>query len=264
MIDLTSYKTVSVDVENGIATITLNLPSTGNAFDGVMHDELTEALYAVNGDRRVRALILTGAGDNFCAGGDPNYIRELTPDDYSEVFLTVRRLIQNLINLDRPIVAAVNGDAVGVGATVALFCDIIVGADDGVIVDPHVMGSGLAAGDGGALMWALQLGLPRAKYHLFTGRPLAMTAAAEAGLINETTSRSSVLARAQEIAREIADGPGPGMRGTKRIFSKIVESIGSSVIEFAAEQERLSIYTDDHKETMLADLENRSPRYRNT
>lgn len=254
------YKTIDISIDAHVATVSLNLPETGNAFDGVMHEELTDALYRVNGDGSVRAIILTGAGDNFCSGGDPEYIRQITPKDYNEVFLTVRRLIQNLVSLDRPIIAAVNGDAIGVGATIAVYCDIIIAADDGVIADPHVS-FGLAAGDGGAIMWAWQLGMPRAKYHLLTGEPIPMITAAQLGLINEAIPRGDVLARAQALARQLADGPGPAIRGTKRVFNKIIDAVGAVVVEFAAEQERLSICSEDHKEAVRAHFEGRQPTF---
>lgn len=258
MADYSDLETVSVAIEGHFATITLNLPETGNAFNGTMHDEITEALYRVNGEEHVRAAILTGAGDQFCAGGDPTFIRDLKPSEYEANFLTVRRLMRNILELDKPLIGAINGDAVGVGATVAVCCDIIVLADDAVIADPHVK-FGLAAGDGGAIMWALQAGLPFTKYHLMTGEPVSAERALQVGLVNELRPRAEVTARAQEIASQLADSPGPAVRGTKRLINKIATHIGSGVLDLAAEIERQTLNSADHHEAVAAHFEGRDP-----
>ena len=257
-----TYETLLVEIDDGLAILTLNLPETGNAINGVMHDELAAVLYALNADHEVRAIVMTGAGGAFCAGGDATYIRDLEPAEFDEVFLTVRLLMQNMLALDKPLIAALNGATVGVGATLAVYSDIIIGAAGAHIADPHVQ-FGLAAGDGGALMWALQVGFPIAKYHLMTGDPLSMERAAEIGLINEVLPASEVLARATEIGRRLADGPGPAIRGTKRIFNKIAEVIGAGVLEFAAGHERAALHSEDHKEAVAAYFENRDPVFRN-
>jgi enoyl-CoA hydratase len=112
-------------------------------------------------------------------------------------------------------------------------------------------------------MWAFQMGLPRAKYFLMTGEPLSFPEAAGMGLINEAVPRDEVLGRANALARRLADGPGPAIRGTKRTLNRIAEVLGSGVLEFAAEQERLSLFSEDHKEAVAAFFEERPPVFKN-
>jgi enoyl-CoA hydratase len=252
------FTAVAVEHVDFGATLKLDLPETGNAFNGTMHDELTEALYRLNGDERVRVVVLTGSGNEFCGGGDPEFIKNLQPSQYEENFLTVRRLMANILNFDKPLIGAINGNAVGVGATVALCCDIIVLADDAEIADPHVQ-FGLAAGDGGGLMWALQAGLPVAKYHLMTGEPINAQRALEVGLVNEVLPRAEVGPRAAEIAARLADSPGQAVRGTKRLLNKIATTIGAGVLDLAAEIERQTLNSADHREAVSAHFEERDP-----
>jgi len=251
-------KTLSVEIEKGVAVLALNRPDVGNAFNGQMHDEVAEVLYRLGGDRAVSAIVFTGAGDEFCIGGDASHIRDLHAADYDAEFLTVRRLTANLLALDKPLIGAINGSAVGVGATVALYCDIIVVAQDAQIADPHVS-FGLAAGDGGAIMWALQAGLPAAKYYLMTGEPISAQQALDLRLINEVLPREEVLKRAKDIAARLVDSPGQAVRGTKRILNKLASSLGDGVLDLAAEIERQCLHSEDHREAVAAHLENRRP-----
>lgn len=252
------FEKILLDVADGVATVTLNAPEQGNGFDGVLHDEFTEVMYQLAPRRDVGAIVLTGAGEAFSAGGDPNYIREITPDpdsivqgDYGDIFLTVRRLTQNMHDLEQPLIAALNGDAIGVGATVAVNSDIVIAAAGAVIADTHTLG-GIAAGDGGALMWALGSSLPVARYHLLTGEPLRVEDAKHHGLVNEVVPADDVLPRAQELARRLADAPRGAIRGTKRIFARLAMTLGAGFFEFAAEIERLSLYSEGHRDVLRA------------
>jgi enoyl-CoA hydratase len=262
------YEKILLDVNNGVATVTLNAPEHGNGFGAVLHDEFAQVMYELAPRSDVGAIVVTGAGDTFSAGGDPNYINEITPDpdaivrgDYNEIFLTVRRLTQNIHDLEQPLIAAVNGDAVGVGATVAVNCDVVIASREAVIADTHVTG-GIAAGDGGALMWALGAGLPTARYHLLTGEPLAMERAWSLGLVNEVLPPAEVLPRAQALATTLAHSPRGAIRGTKRIFARLAMTLGAGFFEFAAELERQSLYSEDHREFLRATTEGREPQYR--
>jgi enoyl-CoA hydratase len=247
------FEKILLDVRDRVATVTLNAPEHNNGFDGVLHDEFAQVLYDLAPRSDVGAIVVTGSGQSFSAGGDPNYIREITPDprsivkgDYDDIFLTVRRLTQNMHDLEQPLIAALNGDAIGVGATVAVNSDIIIASSDAVIADTHTLG-GIAAGDGGALMWVLGASFPVARYHLLTGEPMTMDRAYSLGLVNEVLPPGEVLGRAQELAQRLADAPRGAIRGTKRIFSRLAMSLGSGFFEFAAEIERLSLYSEDHR-----------------
>jgi enoyl-CoA hydratase len=248
---------LDIEVVDGVATVLLDSPKTRNVMSGQMHDELTELFYRVNTAADVRAIVLGGAGSDFCAGSNPERLQGLGADVHDDLFVTVRRLVANMLSVDKPVIAAVNGSAMGVGATLALFSDVIIASADAVIADTHVL-FGLAPGDGGALVWALTAGLPIAKYHLMTGEPLSAQRALELRLVNEIHSREDVLPRATEIAQRLADGPQGAIRGAKRILNRVLEVVGAGVLEFAAEKERTTLSSHEHAEALAAMLENKS------
>ena len=112
-------------------------------------------------------------------------------------------------------------------------------------------------------MWAMQLGMARAKYHLLTGAPLTAAQAAEAGLINECLPAAEVMPRAIALARQFADGPGLAIRATKRILNKVIEALGAGTLEYAGEKERVTLFSADFKEAVTASVEGRKPSFQN-
>jgi enoyl-CoA hydratase len=258
------YECLNVQIADHIATVTLNRPELGNAVNETLHGEIGDIFYDLAIDDEVRAIVLTGAGEVFCSGGNPEDLVLAQPSDFNYDWMQkMRRLVLSLLDVDQPVVAALNGDAVGVGATIALYCDIIIAADGAAIYDPHVTKEGIAAGDGGFLMWALQLGMARAKYHLLTGAPLSAREAADAGLINECLPPDEVMPRAMALARQFADGPGLAIRATKRILNKVVEVLGAGTLEYAGEKERVTLFSADFKEAVTATVEGRKPSFQN-
>ena len=258
------YQAIKVDVADRIATVTLNRPELGNAVNEVLHEEIGSIFLDLAVDQTVHAVVLTGAGDMFCSGGNADDLILAEPIHFTYEWMRfMRRLVTSQLEMDQPVICALNGDAVGVGATIALYCDIIIAADGAKISDPHVTKEGIAAGDGGFLMWALQLGFPRAKYHLMTGAPLTASQAAEAGLINECLPAAEVMPRAMELAQQFADGPGLAIRSTKRILNKLIELLGTGSLEYAGEKERVTLYSADFKEAVTAQVEKRKPTFQN-
>ena len=140
---------------SGVAVITLNQPEILNAIDWPMHAALEEVFADLDNDPAVRAIVLTGAGRGFCSGGDQNAL----DDDVGTISATRsgRHLIRNMLELESPLIAAVNGVAVGLGATLALFCDVVFAEPGARFADTHVT-AGVVAGDGGAVIWPLLLG----------------------------------------------------------------------------------------------------------
>lgn len=258
------YEALRVDIADQIAVVTLDRPDVGNAVNEALHGEIGDVFYELAVDEAVSAIVLTGAGDTFCSGGNADDLILAEPGDFNfEWMQKMRRLVTALLEVDQPVIAALNGDAVGVGATIALYCDLIIASDAASIYDPHVTKEGIAAGDGGFLMWALQLGMPRAKYHLLTGAKLSASDAAAAGLINEALPAGDVLPRAMQLARQLADGPGLAIRSTKRILNKVTELLGAGTLEYAGEKERVTLYSSDFKEAVTAQVEGRTPRFQN-
>ncbi len=185
MPDYSKYQFLKVEVADHIATLTLNRPDHLNAINTDMHEELERIWLDLAQDEAARAIVLTGAGKTFSAGGDLKRMAAWagTRNNVRHGLHSpgrTRRLWQNLLEVPQPIVAAINGDALGLGATLALFSDITVMSDTARIGDTHVR-VGLVAGDGGAVIWPMLVGMGRAKDFLLRGassaapRPLRST-----------------------------------------------------------------------------------------
>ncbi len=153
--DYSRYELIKVKKEGKIAILTLNRPDALNAINPQLHNELENIFGDVAWDADVNAIVLTGAGKAFCSGGD---IKSMDTGQFDDPIKTrglfgyAKRLITNMIEVEQPIIAAVNGHAIGLGATIALFCDIIIASEKAKFGDPHVK-VGLVAGDGGAVIW---------------------------------------------------------------------------------------------------------------
>jgi enoyl-CoA hydratase len=183
--DYSQYGGVLVARQDKVLTITLNSPETLNAFTGPMHTSMSRIWDDVNDDPDVRVVVVTGAGRAFSAGGNVIAMQKKIddPDAWDAGTPEAKRIVFRMLECDKPIIARVNGHAVGLGATIALLCDIIIAADHAKIGDPHV-NAGLVAGDGGALIWPQLIGFARAKEYLLTGDLMTATEAQRIGLIN--------------------------------------------------------------------------------
>src|SRR6266567_2425029 len=154
-----------------------------NAVDGEMHAELVRLFEQLKTEQRARAVILTGSGRAFSAGGDFAWMPATTAAGLCEMRREGKQLVWNMLDVELPIVAAINGPAVGLGATIALLCDTIFVAETAIIAAPHVK-VGIVAGDGGAVAWPLAMGPARAKRYLMTGDALSAAEAEQMGLVN--------------------------------------------------------------------------------
>jgi enoyl-CoA hydratase len=166
----TTSNTVLVENDGPVRVLTLNRPDSMNAFNDDLHDELIDVLRRVGRDRGARAIVLTGAGRAFSAGGDLDRFELLAEDlELRRQTLRVgRQLFEDLVNVHMPVVAAVNGPAVGLGCTLVSACDMVFMSQKSFLADPHVTVA-LVAGDGGQVAWPLNAGLLRAKEYLLTG-----------------------------------------------------------------------------------------------
>ncbi|MBI2913188.1 MAG: enoyl-CoA hydratase/isomerase family protein, partial [Chloroflexi bacterium] len=195
MVDYSRCQTLLIEKDaDGIAVVTLNRPEKRNAVNNQMHQELEEIFVDLGNDDEVRAVVLTGAGAAFCAGGDVGGMKsgEFRPSGPQMPFRQVRRLIMNLLEVEQPIVAAVNGDGAGLGATIPLFCYIIVMEETSRLADTHVR-MGLEAGYGGVVIWPWLVGMARAKEYLLTGQWIDGKEAARIGLVNYAVATQEVL-----------------------------------------------------------------------
>ncbi|MBI4308217.1 MAG: enoyl-CoA hydratase/isomerase family protein [Chloroflexi bacterium] len=260
MPDYEHYQTITVQRSGGVATVTMKRPQVLNAINVQMRQELEDVWKKIADDAEVKAVVLTGSGRAFCAGGD---IREMNTGDAFRHADPMRgeSIPQRIIEVPQPIVCAINGDAVGLGATIALLCDVTFMADTARIGDPHVK-VGLVAGDGGAVIWPLLVGVARAKEYLLTGDLIPAGEAERIGLVNHVVPAAEVLARATNFARRLAEGPTLAIRWTKLSVNKHVREAAERILDTSMAVELLTIRSEDHAEATRAFLDRRPPQFK--
>ncbi|MCB1739379.1 MAG: enoyl-CoA hydratase/isomerase family protein [Gammaproteobacteria bacterium] len=254
-----------VEVRDRIAFVTMNRPDRMNAFGDGLHEALEEFLEMVNYDEAVNAVVLTGAGKAFSAGGDVKAMNDRSSGQTSqrspmELLRGPKRLVQRFTNCEVPMIAAVNGPAVGLGATCALLCDVIFMADSARIGDRHV-NVGITAGDGGSVIWPHLVGPHLAKEMLFTGRLLNGEEAARIGLVNHCVPADRLMEEATAYAREVADGATLAIRYTKISINKMIWHSVNQIMDFSLLSEYVCMNTEDHKEATAAFREKRKPSF---
>jgi len=261
--DYSRYEFIKVEKDGKVAILTLNRPESLNAIHDQLHTELEDIFADVAQDGDVNVAVITGAGRAFCAGGD---VKGMDARQFSDFRARVplryaRRLINNLLEVEQPIIAAVNGDAIGLGATIALFGDIIIASEKARFGDPHVR-VGLVAGDGGAVIWPLLCGLAKAKEYLMTGDLISAAEAERIGLVNHVVPPEQVRPKALELAHRLANGPTRAIRWTKLACNKRLRDEVNLVLEASLAMESLSMLSEDHKEAARAFVEKRAPKFK--
>ena len=260
------YLDLAIRIEDRVATVTLNRPQARNAINQRLIRELRTVWDDLADEPTVNAVLLTGAGDYFSVGGDVKAMAERPGGDVLEEGevhdpMVMRRIVNRMLELDKPIVGAINGDAIGLAATIALLCDITVMADDARIGDTHVSRVGLVAGDGGTVIWPLLVGVNKAKEFLIRGTLLQGSEAERIGLVNHCVPRDRVQAQARSIAHELAHGPTWAIRWTKLSVNQIVKDRVNHLMEASMALEQVTFQTADHAEATLAFKEKRKPRF---
>jgi enoyl-CoA hydratase/carnithine racemase len=266
MTDYRRYEFIKVEKEGKLATLTLNRPESLNAIHPPFHEELEDIWVDVARDADINAIILTGAGRAFCAGGDVKGMDSRSdPDEAKRYYLrtvsSARRMVQNMLMIEQPIIGAINGDAVGLGATIALLSDIVIAAEKARFGDPHVK-VGIVAGDGGAIIWPALIGVSKAKEYLMTGKMLNAVEAERIGLISYAVSPDEVMPKARELAQELADGPTWAIRYTKVSVNKFLGDQVNLILDASLGLEMLTFTTADHKEATKAWVEKRKPKFK--
>jgi enoyl-CoA hydratase len=256
-------RSLEVSASDGIVVLTFARPELLNRVDDDLREDLIEALSKASMDNSTRAIVLAAEGGVFSAGGDFAMIRARNGDSAAVEYGGVmsRRLIDTLLDVPVPLIAAVHGDAVGVGATIVLACDIVVSTPGVRIMDSHVK-VGLVAGDGGTLLWPASVGMIRAKRFLLTGDPLLAEDAYAIGIVTDLVQqRDEVLPTATEIADRIAALPPLGVRGTKKSLSQGLRLRAAETLELSLALEGTSIQSADVLEALDAFQEKRPGRY---
>ncbi len=253
-----SERNLLVTIENEIALVTLNRPDKRNAVDYPLHSALEEAIAQLSHDPDVAAVILTGAGSAFSAGGD---VAGFYPEDVGPMStIRTKSLVQTMVQCEAPLIAAVNEVAAGLGATIALMCDVIYMAQSARIGDSHV-NMGLVAGDGGAVIWPLLVGPHRAKELLMSGVLLTAAEAEQIGLVNHVVADADLIPTARAYAEVLASKPRPAVRWTKMLINQSILQGINNTLALGLATEQLSSHTDDQKEAMAAFFEKRKPKF---
>jgi enoyl-CoA hydratase len=260
--DFSRYKVIVFRRDGRVLHATFNRPEALNAIDEQLDSELALLFGDVTADAESHVLVLTGAGRAFSAGGDVEQMQRVI--DRPELFLNgmarAKQLIFSMLDCPKPIIAKVNGPAMGLGATIALFSDLIIAAHHAKIADPHVK-VGYAAGDGAAVIWPQLIGYARAKEYLFFGDSLTGEEAAKIGLINRAVPAEDLDKVVDEYAQRLANGASRAIQWTKLSVNIGLKQLATSILDASLAYEALSNLTQDHQEAVNAFREKRPPRF---
>lgn len=258
-----TFRTLQIENVGDVLRITIDHPDSPlNAVDDQMHKELARLFAGLKTQNHARAILLTGSGPAFSAGGDFDWFPSL--DDLAKLEALRRdakQLIWDLLDIPAPVVAALNGAAVGLGASIALLCDTIFMAESATVADPHVR-VGIVAGDGGAAVWPLAVGPARAKEYLMTGKPLSATEAERIGLINHVVPDAQLAEQALGFAQTLAEGAPLAIQYTKQSVNKLVKDALNIAFDVSTALEIVTFQSEDHKEALSALREKRNPTFR--
>lgn len=258
--DYSSYECLSAERDGKVLTLSFNRAEAMNAINAQLHTELSCIFADIARDADTEAVVFTGKGRAFCAGGDIKWFQDMTSAQLDDLFTEARKIIIDMLEVGQPIIAAVNGPATGLGATLALFSDVIFAAEDARIGDPHVR-VGVVAGDGGAVIWPWLVGTAKAKEFLMTGDLVKAAEAERIGLVNHVVPNADLIAQATAFAKRLADGPRMAIRGTKASVNKILRDTVNLVLDTSLSIEKGCFVTEDHKEAIRAFVEKREPKF---
>jgi enoyl-CoA hydratase/carnithine racemase len=260
---VSAYTTLETARVGDVLRVTIAHPTSPlNAVDDALHGDLTRLFADLRRESDARAVLLTGKGEAFSAGGDFAWFPQLRePGRMEALRRDAKQLVWDLLDVEVPIVAAVNGPAMGLGASIALLCDVIFMADTAVIGDPHVK-VGIVAGDGGAVIWPLALGPARAKQYLLTGDPVTAAEAERIGLVNRVVAAADLDREAMAFAERLAAGAPLAVRYTKLAVNKLVKDALNVAFDASTALELVTFQSEDHQEALAALREKRPPVFK--
>src|SRR5246127_3094794 len=238
---------IDVRAEGALRIITLNRPDSLNSVNDSLHSGLARIWQRLSDDRTARAAVLTGAGRAFSAGGDFAYLKELAGDAdlRAKTIADGREIVLGMARCRIPVVAAVNGPAVGLGCSLVALSDIVYMAENAYLADPHVQ-VGLVAADGGPLTWPLQISVLQAKEYALTGTRISAERAVEIGLANHVVA--DPLSEAIGCAKKIMELPRQAVESTKRMLNMHVERAMLNTLDYANAAEDQSFQTEDFRQ----------------
>lgn len=256
-----SYTLITLQVRDAIATLTFNRPDKRNAMSDDMRTEFIDALERIAADTSIKALVLTGAGKGFCAGGDISGMQKRMNAPAGEVGFNgwhrqqrVHRTQALLHTMPKPVIAAVNGAASGLGADTALACDFII-ASEWASFSWSYIHRGIVPDGGGMYFLPRRVGLPKAKDLIFTGRVIKVDEALQLGIVDRKTSADNLLAEAQAWAVELGKGSATALALTKTILNQSFELSAHQVFAQGSQAQGICYTSTAHRESVMAFLE---------
>jgi enoyl-CoA hydratase len=260
--DYTDYQHLAFEPKpNGVLLVTINRPEVLNAANARLHWELTQVWLTVDADPKTRVVLVTGAGKAFSAGGDLSLVEDMAgnPDALTRTMREASDLVYNMINLDKPVVSAINGVAVGAGLVVALMADVSIIAETARFTDGHTR-LGVVAGDHAAILWPLLCGMAKAKYYLLTADFIDGREAERIGLVSMCVPADQLMAKALDVAGRLAQGSQLSIRWTKRALNNWLRQAGP-IFDQSLALEMLSFTHADVLEGVKALREKRAPAF---
>ncbi|MBA1277914.1 crotonase/enoyl-CoA hydratase family protein [Stutzerimonas kunmingensis] len=259
---------LQIERDGGIVTVRMNHPETRNALTSPEQiQEFVDLCAQLRSDRTARVMVLTGNGSAFCAGGNVKDMRDRagifagSPYELRNTYRDgIQRIPLALYELDIPIIAAVNGPAIGAGLDLACMCDIRLAASSALFAESFVR-LGIVPGDGGAWLLPRIIGIPKASLMAFTGDTINAAKALEWGLVEQVCTHETLQAEAQALAQQIAANPGHALRLCKRLLREGQHMRLDSLLELSAAYQSLAHHTEDHQEAVAAFVEKRNPDY---
>jgi 2-(1,2-epoxy-1,2-dihydrophenyl)acetyl-CoA isomerase len=258
-----NYETLLYDVRGNVATIMMNRPERRNALNEALNHDLLAAFEQARDDENVRAVVLSGAGQGFCAGADlAGFAQMPTPDQVYDAILNAYQPLMDLITtIEKPVIAAVNGTAAGAGAALALACDLRLMAHDASLMMAF-SNIGLVPDAGATWFLVRQLGYSRAYEFAIEGKKLSAELCLEWGLTNRVAPAGRLIDEATEWAENLAQRPTLALGLTKRALDHAARSDLASVIEYEARLQKQTIPSHDHLEGVMAFLQKRKPEFK--
>ncbi|MEB2401064.1 MAG: enoyl-CoA hydratase [Alcaligenaceae bacterium] len=249
---------VRYEVQDGVAVITLDRPEKMNALTVEMREALGDYFEKAARDTDVRSVLLTACGPNFCASGDVSKMGQFSPHSARELLRFAHRMVRNLANIEKPVVAGVRGAVAGIGWSMALACDAVIASDTAKFTQVF-RNVGLVP-DGGAVYFLTQhLGIQRAKELVYSARRVSAEDAHELGLVNRVVSDAELDAAAYEHARELASGPTYALGVAKKMFKLMYQPDLETFLDAEAWAQGLALQTEDHEEGVKAFFDKRKP-----
>ena len=255
------YQTLNVENDAGVVTVTLNRPEARNALDLVMRRELVGVLDDIEADSGARVVVLTGAGGHFCAGGDVKTMQpgSAAADGRARV-AALNRLVMRLVEFPRPVIAMVDGFAVGAGCNLALCCDLVIASDRAKFGEVFAK-IGLVPDGGGSWLLPRVVGLARAKELIFTADIIDAAEAARIGLVNRVVPAAELAAVTRALAQRIAQGPPKALAMAKHMVNRAASTDLPSALDVEAFSQAIAITGDEHREGLAAFFGKRTPKF---